>query len=68
MIPANVAITALTTGLTFLGWYLFNQVFFLELSISKTPQLITAMSALALIQQNGRNRRVCAEEERGARR
>jgi len=50
MIPANIAINAITAGLTFLCWELLKDVFFLELDIARTPQLITAMGLLAGIQ------------------
>ena len=50
MIPANIAINAITAGLTFLCWELLKDIFFLELDIARTPQLITAMGLLAGIQ------------------
>lgn len=47
MIPANVSITAISTGVTFAVW-MFIQT--LELSTAKTQHLITVVGALALTQ------------------
>ena len=40
----------------------------IQRTLAQVRRKLRRWSALALIQQNGRNRRVCTEEERGARR